>query len=328
MKLASLAIFFISVAVVGCSESPSKKSTITPVAPATTNAAPNDQTDAPTNAAPSVDQTAVSEPKPDAAASVKAEQSASGEAAPSSDASPAGGAATSSASNAGGQPSDVDAAGLAPLDLSNFYRIHMDSFDGLGRGTWRISPKNSVTVGNIPLKVGGIFVTWGAGNAGRGIDYPTYIEGIPVGKKFDSLYLYSCTFHSSPDGTPVASVIFNYDDEETAAMEILYGNHVRDWWKKPHESDEILDPKSKKVFRGLFPDAVPGQPDHIQFFLTEIVNPHPEKRVLTLDFVSAKEESALCVMALTTGPKEMLKIDPNQIEVTAKDGGEEDQKKP
>ena len=197
-----------------------------------------------------------------------------------------------------------------PLDLTAYYGTPAAAFDKIESYPWRDAPRGSKILGNISVEIGGMICLWGAANAERGLVFPQYVEGIQVGRKFEALYLLHATFHNSPAGTPVAHLILNYEDESFDSTVICCGTHVKDWLPNPTETLELGDPKSKVVFRNkssMHPDTKPRE---LRFFITEIANKDPNQLVTSIDLVTAKENSASCILGMTTGPANLLKVDP------------------
>jgi hypothetical protein len=67
--------------------------------------------------------------------------------------------------------------------------------------------------------------------------------------------------------------------------------------------------KSKMVWRADNPDSKADYPIKLRFFITSITNPRPALEVKSISLVSAKGHSAGCVLAMTTGPANLLKVD-------------------
>ncbi len=63
------------------------------------------------------------------------------------------------------------------------------------------------------------------------------------------------------------------------------------------------------VWRGDHPDSNPGFPIKLRFFVTSITNPRPSLEVISISLVSAKGNSAGCILAMTTGPADLLKVE-------------------
>ena len=86
---------------------------------------------------------------------------------------------------------------------------------------------------HVPLQIDGMLCLWGAGNARSGAVYPESATGIPVNLKFDTLYVYHCTFYNSPKGTPVYDLVFRYEDGESATNTMRYGIDTMDFNTNP-----------------------------------------------------------------------------------------------
>ena len=196
-----------------------------------------------------------------------------------------------------------------PIDLKGRYLVPIEKLIKSERFPWRDVPRGTTTLGNVPLQIDGFICLWGSANAERGMVYPETVDGIPVARKFDAFYLYHTTFFGASDGTPVAKLIFRYQDGTFAENEICFGTHVRDWWQDPAGPKELTDLKSKLVWSAANSMAPANRPNQLQFFITEITNPHPEFEVATIDLASLKATPALCIMAMTTGPEGLLNVE-------------------
>ena len=151
---------------------------------------------------------------------------------------------------------------------------------------------------------------WGEANAKNRAVFPEKVDDIPVSRKFDTLYVYHATFYSSRDGSPVYHLTLNYDNGTSSMTTICYGAHLRDWYQTPDEPvSELTDSKSKMVWRGANPDSQAGYPIKLRFFITPITNPRPTLEVKSISLASAKGNSAGCILAMTTGPADLLKVD-------------------
>jgi hypothetical protein len=91
---------------------------------------------------------------------------------------------------------------------------------------------------------------------------------------------------------------------------ICYGAHLRNWWQMAGETvTELTDSKSKTVWRGDPPDRNGEGPFKLRFFITSITNPWPALEVKSISPASAKGNSAGCILAMTTGPANLLRVD-------------------
>jgi hypothetical protein len=204
------------------------------------------------------------------------------------------------------------AAGAAPaqtLDLTASYQTPASQFEKITSFPWRVVPRGSQTFGNVPLAIDGMMCLWGEANAKNGAVFPEKLDDIPVNRSFDTLYVYHATFYSSRDGSPVYHLTFQYADGTSSMTTICYGAHARDWWQTPEEQvSELTDSKSKMVWRGDNPDKEYSL-IKLRFFITSIANPRPGLEVKSISLVSAKGNSAGCILAMTTGPADLLNVD-------------------
>jgi hypothetical protein len=160
------------------------------------------------------------------------------------------------------------------------------------------------------LAIDGMLVLWGEGNAKSGAVFPEKVDDIPVNRVFDTLYVYHAAFYSSRDGSPVYHLNLQYANGTSSMTTICYGAHLRDWYQPPNEQvSDLTDSKSKMVWRGDNPDSKPDYPIKLRFFVTSITNPRPALEVKSISLVSAKGNSAGCILAMTTGPADLLKVD-------------------
>ena len=197
-----------------------------------------------------------------------------------------------------------------PLDLTGFYQMRASTFERIRAYPWRLVPRGSQTLGNVPLNIGGMVILWGEANANAGAAYPEKVDDIPVKRKFDTLYAYHATFYPSRDGSPVYHLTFQYANGTSSMTTICYGAHVRDWFQPSFEQyGELTDSMSKLVWRTDNPDSKPDNLIKIRFFITAITNPRPELEVKSISLTSAKGNSAACVGAMSTGPAGLLKVD-------------------
>ena len=170
--------------------------------------------------------------------------------------------------------------------------------------------RGSQTFCNVPLAIGGMLCLWGEANAKSGQPYPEKVDGIPVRRKFDTLYVYHAAFYDSLDGSPVYHLTFQYEDGTSSMTTICYGAHLRNWWQMADEAiTELTDSKSKTAWRGDPPDRKREGPSKLRFSITSITNPRPALEVKSISLASAKGNSAGCILAMTTGPANLLRVD-------------------
>jgi hypothetical protein len=141
-------------------------------------------------------------------------------------------------------------------------------------------PTGKQTFAGVKFAVGGGVVQLGAGK-------PDKVEGIKVGLKAERLqFLHACGHNNGAAlNTPIGKYVVRYDDKTTADIEVVYGKDVVDWWVQPG----VADPTRGKV-------AWEGQNklSPVKLFLTTWTNPHPDKRIVALDYVATRN-APFCV---------------------------------
>jgi hypothetical protein len=197
-----------------------------------------------------------------------------------------------------------------PLDLTGYYQMPASVFERIKSHPWGVVPRGSQTLGNVPLAIGGMLCLWGEANANAGQAYPEKVDDISVRRTFDTLYVYHAAFYDSRDGSPVYHLTLQYKDGTSSMTTICYGAHLRNWWQMANEPvTELTDSKSKTVWRGDPPDRKGDGPMKLRFFITSIANPQPSLEVKSISLTSAKGLSAGCILAMTTGPANLLRVD-------------------
>jgi len=194
-----------------------------------------------------------------------------------------------------------------PLDMTASYTTPASYFDKItAYPAWSAVPTGSQTFRNVPLQIDGMICLWGEGNASKGLNFPEELLGIQVKQKFETLYVYHACFYASPNGTPVAEVVFRYDDGSSATNQILFGDDTLDWYAKAAKN--IAAPtaaRSKIAWHGEFDNKGKKQP--LRFCLTAIANPEPSLEVTSIDLYSTKSRTAWCLMAFTPGKAGLMK---------------------
>jgi hypothetical protein len=206
------------------------------------------------------------------------------------------------------QGRDTPGGALAqPLDLSRVYHTPASAFERIRSHPWRAVPRGSQTLGNVPLAIDGMICLWGEANAKAGQPFAEKVDDIPVNRRFDTLYVYHAAFYSSRDGSPVYHLTLQYENGTSSMTTLCYGAHLRDWWLTPDERvSELSDSRSKMIWSADNPD---NKAITLRFFISPIPNPRPSLAVKSISLVSAKGNSAGCILAMTTGPADLLRVD-------------------
>jgi len=192
---------------------------------------------------------------------------------------------------------------VVPLDLSGQY-AH-EAFDkGGGSSYWHDVPWRFQVFRGVPLQIDGLMCLWGQGNAKMGANFPEEILGIPVGRSFETLYVYHCAFFSSPNDAPVYNLVFRYNDGSSVTNQMLYGRDVLDF----NTRGKVTPPtgaNSRIAWVGASFNSNKSAP--LRFILTALKNPQPDMPVATIDLYSCKGRSAGVVLAMTAGKSGMMK---------------------
>ncbi len=127
---------------------------------------------------------------------------------------------------------------------------------------------------------------------------PEMVEGIKVGTKFNRLRVLHATVGSVADGTVIAKYVVRYEDKTTETVEVVYGTHLRDWWHKDGDKEPTRANGANVTWKGSN-KAAKAKGNTLWLFLMDWKNPHPDKKVVSIDLVSTLTESAPFVLAIT-----------------------------
>ena len=112
---------------------------------------------------------------------------------------------------------------------------------------------------------------------------PEAVRGIAINAQFETLHILHSTMFGNAfgadDGTEVGAYIVHYADRTDERIPIIYGVDLRDWWRS---SDSAEASRARIAWAGK--NEAAGEEDQIRLFSTRWQNPHPEKRVVDIDF--------------------------------------------
>jgi hypothetical protein len=192
-----------------------------------------------------------------------------------------------------------------PIDLTGHYTTPASALED-SSSYWGEIPWEFQVFRHVPLQIDGIMCLWGAGNAKAGADYPEEVTGIAVNQKFETLYVYHCTFFNSPKNTPVYDLVFRYADGESATNTMLYGVDTMDF--NTPGGNRIRGPSGNNTKVAWVGSSFTPDGKHpLLFSLTAVKNPRPSIAVTSMDLFSSKNQSAGIILAMTAGPSGMMK---------------------
>ncbi len=185
-----------------------------------------------------------------------------------------------------------------PLDLkahvgpSPFETINAD---------WLL-PRGRQVLDGTPFQIDGVILLYATNAAQRARPGRTNVNDIAVGQRFERLHLLAGSHSRAADGTVIAKFQLHYADGSNTALEVRYGDHVRDWFGPWHKADApLLDPNAREVWRAQCSPAATTD-DYIRLFHVALTNPLPEKEVRSLSLESARQPAGLMVAAMSVGP--------------------------
>ena len=192
----------------------------------------------------------------------------------------------------------------APLDLTGNYIGSASNFKR--SRIWKAVPIGFQVFHHVPLQIGGMMILWGEGNASSGGVFPEQVLGIAVNQKFETLYVYHCTFYGSPNNTPVYDLVFRYEDDYSVTNTIRYGVDTIDF-NTPGSIKNAHPTGANSKVAWVGGSFTPDGKRPLLFCLTAIENPKPFLTVKSIDLFSCKNRSAGVVLALTAGKSGLMK---------------------
>jgi hypothetical protein len=185
---------------------------------------------------------------------------------------------------------------LAPhMNVKLKDNLHSDRFPNNNLASL---PTGKQTFADVKFQVGDGLVQLGSAQIpGK----PAKVEGIKVGRTLTKLHILHATGYTTDEQIQIAKYVIHYDDKTTAEVEVVYGKDVVDWWAYP---DQKAPTRSKVAWEGEN-EAAKGFEAKIKLYLTTWENPHPKKKVVSIDYVATapdKNPAPFCV-AITAEDK-------------------------
>jgi len=110
--------------------------------------------------------------------------------------------------------------------------------------------------------------------------YPQKIPGIPVNLNGKSVhFLHASAWNIDFEPMEIGSYQINYDDGDQEQIKLIYRSNTWDWWSS--ENDLLLNP----VWKGKN-NRTTAINQHIRIFLLSWENPHPDKKIISIDLFS------------------------------------------
>ena len=207
-----------------------------------------------------------------------------------------------------------------PIDLSKFVNHPMaDEVADDGEGGWsdqgpridgREFPTGRVMAKGIPFLIGGpkevkptdksVIVLNGARFKKRCPE----VDGIPVGLSAETL----CFLHTAAwagESAPIMSYIVHYDDATFEEIRVVSGINTNDWWLPTGDRDFLDEMPGVHTQVGLIAENPTFECAGV--YLMEWINPHPQKKIATIDCVFRqdpdKSSATPIILGISVGVK-------------------------
>lgn len=127
---------------------------------------------------------------------------------------------------------------------------------------------------------------------------PQSANGIKVAARGKTLHFLHAVQQQAEAGVSVGDYVIHYADGSTEKIPIVYGKSLVDWW---HYKDQNNGPSPARIaWRGANERVEKdNQGVELRLFAVDWTNPHPEKEIATMDFVSSISKSDPFVIAVT-----------------------------
>jgi RNA polymerase sigma factor (sigma-70 family) len=187
-------------------------------------------------------------------------------------------------------------------DLNGHYNGSLDAVwvPGFDRGNHLASlPHGRHIFAGVPFDVGGVVQLQGRLWKSNGYPFPEQVEAIPLGGLCRRIHLlHANSAFSDTPGTVVARLVLHYSDGGQEQLAIRQEQQILDWWVWPNRIKKPKDPNTVVAWTGHNP-ATTARGLEIRLCKTAFANPHPEKEIQTIDYVSGMAGSAPFMVGLT-----------------------------
>jgi hypothetical protein len=162
-------------------------------------------------------------------------------------------------------------------------------------GNFLTIEKGEQKLGDVKFKIGDGVIQLGSKVL---TEMPEKVEGIKVDKKFAKLHILHATGYGGGPNQPgaawyveddmaIGEYHIHYEDKSVHTIPIVYGKDVRDWWFR---EDEEEPSRGKVVWKG--DNELAKQYEcRLRLYATTWENPKPDKKVVSIDYISRKEET-------------------------------------
>jgi len=131
-------------------------------------------------------------------------------------------------------------------------------------------------------------------------NFPEKVEGITVDKAAAKVYVLHATqcggaSFGAPDGTRIGEYAVHFDDGSQESIPIVCGEDLRDWWN----NDGGQPVKRGRVAWIGKNEAAGASNETLRLYISAWQNPHPDRKIASIDFISAGTDAAPFCVAMT-----------------------------
>lgn len=187
-----------------------------------------------------------------------------------------------------------------PVDLSPHFHLPWSAYRPSHE--WTPPSAGRQLLNGVPFELAGVVQLTGMNQVNT--DFRPTSAAFPVGRKFTRVHLLHHSEFSSGTGSPVAQMVLHYADESEYRFTVRFRVHLMDWY---HGSRARAAMGSTTTYAWYVPQV--SQPEAVPFtalWHTWVPNPHPERVVDRIEFVSAFGNSSYTLDALTLEQGEPL----------------------
>lgn len=126
--------------------------------------------------------------------------------------------------------------------------------------------------------------------------FTTRVEGIAIKQKTEKIHFLQGTGFNTKDGNEIGGYEIVFADKTSVWFPIIYGQDVRDWWA--YRFEPLTAERSKIAWMGTNA-ATEANNVTVRLYRSTWDNPHPDRLVETLNFISLARDSAPFLIAIT-----------------------------
>jgi hypothetical protein len=187
------------------------------------------------------------------------------------------------------------------IDLTEYYNAalvqtwHPAATSQFSSNSLDVLPPGLLELGGVVFDIRGIVQLSGRDLERAGGRYPHRIAGIPIGQTCRQLHFLQACGWDSPEGTTIATYHVHYANGQEQKVPVVYGEDVRDWNTAGDPETELT--RGTVVWSGTNKARV-----LVRLFKSTWLNPFPEVEIVSLDYISAMDDAAPFLIAITAEP--------------------------